>query len=378
VRGDVSIAPEAGEESEPGQAPALARRLLSLRTLLSITVALVVVVVVVWRANIPWAGAWDKIRSANLALYLLAIVVYYASFGFRGVRWKVLLANAGEERRARRLAPVIVASYFVNCVVPAKMGDVYRAYLGRVRERVPATKAFGTVVSERLLDLCVLMALLLASGAYVFHKSSSVALIPYVVGGALLSLIGVGVLALMRAGRGTRVLRLLPEAIFRHYESFRSGAVTSLRRWPRLLGLTLMVWVCESGRLGLVIAALGLSARVTPSEFVLVALVAALLTTIPFTPGGVGLVQGGVTATLIWVTGLDNTTALSVALLDGSISYGSLVVIGFIVFALLNLRTPHPSATPPARPDRDGDTAAPAPVAISEQRAVQVSGSSRG
>jgi uncharacterized protein (TIRG00374 family) len=334
VSGATPKADEPGAEA----APALAGRFLTKRTLISIAAAILIVAVAVWRANIPWGEAWDKIRAANLSLYFLAMAVYYLSFVARGIRWQVLLANAGEVRKARRLTPLILASFFVNCIVPAKMGDVYRAYLGRVRERIPGSKALGTVVSERLLDLCVLMLLLLASGAYVFHKRSSGTLVPYVIFGALLCAAGIGVLVVMRAGRGTRVLRLLPDPIFRRYESFRSGAVSSLRRWPTLLALTVAVWICESGRLGLVIAALGYSSQVGPSQFVLVALVAALLTTVPFTPGGVGLVQFGVTTALIIVAGITKTAAISIALLDGSISWGSLLIIGFIVFALVNFR----------------------------------------
>jgi uncharacterized protein (TIRG00374 family) len=338
VRATVSGATPTVDEPGAEAAPALAGRFLTKRTLISIAAAILIVAVVVWRANIPWGEAWDKIRSANLSLYFLAMAVYYLSFVARGIRWQVLLANAGEVRKARRLTPLILASFFVNCIVPAKMGDVYRAYLGRVRERIPGSKALGTVVSERLLDLCVLMLLLLASGAYVFHKRSSGTLVPYVIFGALLCAAGIGVLVVMRAGRGTRVLRLLPDPIFRRYESFRSGAVSSLRRWPTLLVLTVAVWICESGRLGLVIAALGYSSQVGPSQFVLVALVAALLTTVPFTPGGVGLVQFGVTTALIIVAGITKTGAISIALLDGSISWGSLLIIGFIVFALVNFR----------------------------------------
>jgi uncharacterized protein (TIRG00374 family) len=338
VRATVSGATPKADEPGAEAAPALAGRFLTKRTLISIAAAILIVAVAVWRANIPWGEAWDKIRAANLSLYFLAMAVYYLSFVARGIRWQVLLANAGEVRKARRLTPLILASFFVNCIVPAKMGDVYRAYLGRVRERIPGSKALGTVVSERLLDLCVLMLLLLASGAYVFHKRSSGTLVPYVIFGALLCAAGIGVLVVMRAGRGTRVLRLLPDPIFRRYESFRSGAVSSLRRWPTLLALTVAVWICESGRLGLVIAALGYSSQVGPSQFVLVALVAALLTTVPFTPGGVGLVQFGVTTALIIVAGITKTAAISIALLDGSISWGSLLIIGFIVFALVNFR----------------------------------------
>jgi hypothetical protein len=332
----VSGATPADDDPGAEQAPAVVGRFLTKRTLLSILAAAVIVAVAVWRADIPWGGAWAEIRSANLYFYLLAIAVYYLSFVARGIRWQVLLANAGEVRKARRLAPLIISSFFVNCVVPAKMGDVYRAYLGRVRERLPGSKALGTVVSERLLDLCVLMLLLLASGAYIFHKRNSGALVGYVIFGTLLCALGVGIIVMMRAGRGTRVLRLLPDPIFRRYESFRSGAVSSLGRWPMLLALTVAVWVCESGRLGLVIAALGFSRQVGPSQFVLVALVAALLTTVPLTPGGVGLVQFGVSTALIIVAGITKTGAVSIALLDGSISWGSLLIIGFIVFAVVN------------------------------------------
>jgi hypothetical protein len=51
----------------------------------------------------------------------------------------------------------------------------------------------------------------------------------------------------------------------------------------------------------------------------------------------VGLVQAGVATALVIVAGLTKTLAISIALLDGSISWGSLLIIGFIVFALVHL-----------------------------------------
>jgi uncharacterized protein (TIRG00374 family) len=336
---------------EPAPDPALGTRILSRRTLISIGVALVIVVVAVWRAPIDWGEAWTRIRHANLAFYLLALAVYYLSFVVRGTRWQVLLANAGMKRRTLPLIPIVLTSFFVNCVVPAKLGDVYRAYLGRMKQRLPATKAFGTIVAERLLDLCVLMVLLLLAGAWVFHKNAPGELIPYVVVGGLICAVGIAVIVLMRAGRGTRLLRLLPGGILRRYEQFRSGAVTSLGRWPRLITLTVGVWACESGRLGLVIAALGYSHQVGPSQFVIIALVAALLTTVPFTPGGIGLVEAGMVGVLVAISpGISSTAAVSITLLDRSISYGSLVVLGFITFAVTHIRVSQPAAVLPVDP----------------------------
>ena len=312
--------------------PSLTERLLNRRTVASLVAAAVIVGIAIWRAPIDWGDAWHRIIHANPLLYVAALAVYYASFLVRAFRWHVLLKNAGEAQPARSLIGIIISSFFVNCVVPAKMGDVYRAYLARTKLGVSAAKALGTIIAERLLDLCVLMALLIAAGAVVFQRKAPGVLIPYVVVGVLVCLAGVAVILTMRAGRGQRILRLLPEAIFHRYENFRIGTVHSLGRYPTLGVLTVIVWGCEAARLGFVVWALGFGSLLGPSQFLLIALVAALLTTIPFLPGGLGLVEAGMVGVLIAVGGVGQQAAVSIALLDRSISYGSVVVIGFVVF----------------------------------------------
>lgn len=331
------------------EAPPLTARLLSLRTILSLAVAAAIVAVAVWRAPIDWAGAWHRIVHANPLLYAVALGVYWFSFLLRGYRWHVLLANAGETQPTRPLTAIVTTSYFVNCVVPAKMGDVYRAYLARTKLHVSGAKALGTIIAERLIDLCVLMTLLIAAGAVVFWRKAPGALVPYVIVGTAVCLAGVGVILMMRAGRGQRLLHLLPEAIFHRYESFRIGTVRSLGRFPTLGALTVVIWGCEAARLGFVVWALGFGSQLGPSQFLLIALVAALLTTIPFLPGGLGLVEAGMVGVLIAVGGVGQNAAVSIALLDRSISYGSVVVIGFIVFVLIHLRRRIGPVPAPAR-----------------------------
>ena len=325
-------------------APSLGDRILNRRTIASLVVAAAIVGLAVWRAPIDWGDALHRIRNANPLLYLTALLIYYMSFVVRAVRWRVLLDNAGEQHSARSLLGPVVTSYFVNCVVPAKMGDIYRAYQARARLGVSGSKAFGTIIAERLLDLCVLMALLLAAGALVFHRKAPGVLVPYAVGGTLVCMAGVAVIMVMRAGRGQRLLRLLPEAIFHRYESFRLGTVHSFGRYPLLIALTGLVWACEAARLGFVVFALNDGNLLGPSQFVLVALVAALLTTVPFLPGGIGLVEAGMVGVLIAVGGVSQQVAISIAILDRSVSYGSLVVFGFIVFMVTHITAPRARA----------------------------------
>jgi uncharacterized membrane protein YbhN (UPF0104 family) len=326
-------APDSAALAPPG-------RLLTRRTILSLVAAAVIVVVAVWRAPIDWSDAWSRIRHANVGLYLAALIVYQASFLVRSWRWKLLLRNAGEDPPTMPLVPILVVSFFVNCVVPAKMGDVYRAYLARLRQRVPVSRALGTIIAERLLDLVVLMGLLLIAGAIVFHDRAPAVLIPYLVAGVAVCAAGIGAILVMRAGRGQRLLRLLPEAVFHRYESFRMGTVESFRHLEVLIPLTALVWGMESARLALVVLALGDGGSLGPAQLLLIALVAALLTTVPFLPGGLGLVEAGMVGVLVSVGGLGRNAALSIALLDRSISYGSVVAVGAVVFAVTHVRLP--------------------------------------
>jgi uncharacterized protein (TIRG00374 family) len=119
-----------------------------------------------------------------------------------------------------------------------------------------------------------------------------------------------------------------------------------LKRFPTLIVLTGTVWALESARLAFVVFALGYGNQLTWSQFMLVALVAALLTTVPFLPGGLGLVEAGMVGVLIAVAGVGQQAAVSIALLDRSISYGSVVVFGFVVFMLTHVHAAKPQPAP--------------------------------
>jgi hypothetical protein len=67
-----------------------------------------------------------------------------------------------------------------------------------------------------------------------------------------------------------------------------------------------------------------------------VALASALLTTIPLTPGGLGLVETGVAGLLMLA--MPREEAVSVAVLDRSISYISIIIIGGALFGVRQVR----------------------------------------
>ncbi|MDY6778289.1 MAG: lysylphosphatidylglycerol synthase transmembrane domain-containing protein, partial [Candidatus Nanohaloarchaea archaeon] len=101
--------------------------------------------------------ALSIVAGADPGLYLLALVLFYVPFVFRGERWRLLLREAGVETPLVEATEVTFLSFFVNNVVPAQLGDLYRGHLlGRRREE-SRSLVTGTVFVDRVLDFAFLV-----------------------------------------------------------------------------------------------------------------------------------------------------------------------------------------------------------------------------
>ena len=136
------------------QPPSVRRRLLSVPTLLVFAVAGAFVVFLATRFNIDWEATWSNVRGMNPWLYALAFLLYYLSFGFRGLRWRILARNARlgeapEERlpSALRCSQLILIGWFVNSVTLFRLGDAYRAYAFSEESKRGFSWSLGTVLA---------------------------------------------------------------------------------------------------------------------------------------------------------------------------------------------------------------------------------------
>jgi glycosyltransferase 2 family protein len=333
-------------ESEPANEVAergfsLKDRLFNLRTLISLALAFAIIVFVFRGFDIDITATWQQMQRINPWLYLLAFFTFYLTFPLRALRWRILLGNAHfpVQSGARSWASLpalteyIGLSWFANCVVPAKLGDAYRGYLLKHNGGVSFSRSVGTIFAERLLDMLVLFTLLVISGWSVFGIHLPQAAQYAFAFGLLLVVIIVCGLAAMRF-LSPHIRRAVPQRMEQVYGSFEAGTLGSLkaRSLPILFLLTALVWMCESLRLFLVIEAMG-GLNMSLPAVIFVALMGSLLTTVPATPGGLGIVEGGIIGVLrSGLFGIAATTASAVALLDRVINYWSIVVFGFILY----------------------------------------------
>ena len=315
--------------------PGARRRYLGLTTIIPFALAALVLAFLVTGFDVDLAGTWARMKASNPWLFALAILVHYTTFAFRGARWQVLLQNV-QPKGTRVLgvahcSVLMLMAWFVNSLVWFRLGDAYRAYAYSDETGESFFRAIGTVLAERVLDVTMVF-LLIVGGALTLAIGGSEASWRFVVASAILSVALVGVLMAMAVFRW-RLAHLLPGRLQEFYQRFHQGTLGSFRRLPLVTLLSLLSWLAEVGRLYLVSEALGVD--VSLGLVVLVAVANALLTLIPLTPGGLGLVEPGIVGLLM--VSLPRADALPVALLDRAISFLSLLIVGGVVFLAYQL-----------------------------------------
>jgi len=92
--------------------------------------------------------------NANYWWIAFAIPLGILSHYIRAVRWKMLIETMGYKPRNSNMFFAVMIGYFANLALP-RLGEVSRCTILAKYENVPFQKSFGTVITERVLDMLV-------------------------------------------------------------------------------------------------------------------------------------------------------------------------------------------------------------------------------
>lgn len=310
----------------------LRSRVLSLPTFIAFCIAIGFISFLVTRFDVEWYITWENITKMNPWFYLLALLFYYSSFLFRGIRWRILAKNSVENSRdhgnipgAKDVAQLIIIGWFVNSITWFRIGDAYRAYIFAEDSNREISWSLGTILAERVLDTVTIFILLAGSSLFVYTSFTNHAGIYILISAMAMALSLIFALVSMKR-YGLRIASILPSGLGHAYLKFHQGTLDSLKHLKTLMALGILGWTLEIARLYFVILALDINTPI--ALIVVVALGHAILSTIP-TPGGVGAVEPGMTGILM--ISLVRHDAISITLVDRSITYLSVICIGGLV-----------------------------------------------
>ncbi len=265
-RGDASEATE--EQQSPAARPepefdnppdSVGKRLLKPQTLISFLIAIGFIAFLITKLDINLDAVWTNVRNANPYMLLSAFALYYATFVLRAYRWRWMLSQAGINRAngypipgIPRLTEILLLSWFVNCIVPAKLGDGYRCYLLKQDTGASFSATLGTLMAERLTDLVVLFITMSVAGVIAFHGNLPEKVTQTMIIGVVL--ISIGMLAVVAMGVGrNRFRRFVPPRFHDQFELFASAIFACLRSPFVPIAISMVIWAMDGFRFYLVL-----------------------------------------------------------------------------------------------------------------------------
>ncbi len=257
-------------------------RLRTLVALLGVPIGLVFLWLAVRNADLD--AVWDTLRDADPGLVALAILAFGVVYVFQSVRWRRIAATPGVQ--LARFCEMTVSGVAVNNVLPGRIGDFLRARWLGLAARMPAGKAFGTVILDRAFDLIVLVALLIVGIAAV---ASSGWLVELAAAGVVVLLGVVGVLLFARAYIDRRERHRRERGLLRRLvRDTVERLAEPLGRRHLVVWLVLSLGAWEMWALAAFLVARSLGIELSFAEALFVTAVLNLGSAVPSSPGYVG------------------------------------------------------------------------------------------
>ncbi len=172
-----------------------------LRTLQAV-VGIGISAVLLWLAlrGLDLGRTWLALKGANFWYLVPAVLIYFLGVALRGLRWQRLLLPI-ERIPARQAIALLIVSYTVNNVVPARMGDVMRVFMLARETGIRKSASLATVVLERLLDVLAILAIIVACTVFLSWPSPLLTALRIA---AVMAIVATGLLILIATHRSRR------------------------------------------------------------------------------------------------------------------------------------------------------------------------------
>ncbi|MCZ7571981.1 MAG: flippase-like domain-containing protein [Ardenticatenaceae bacterium] len=303
------------------------------RILLGTAISLILLVLIFRNTN--WGEMWAALRAANYWLLGLAVFVTFLGVVVRAFRWRALFWPESS-LSMKALFDAVNVGYLANNLLPARAGDVLRAYFAGEWADTSVTHALSTTVVERVVDTLLIVAMLFVLLPFLPLPRT---LVDAGLGvGGVLVVASVVMMALsLQRERGRRILAALLRLVPRLDATVWSERLIALLdgfailRAPgalaRVLGWSILVWVEGILIYLLTFRAFGLGA-LSPAVAVLTICAAALGMALPSAPSAAGVFHGATFAVLVAFSVPDDL-ARTVAVALHGINFLTLTVMGF-------------------------------------------------
>jgi glycosyltransferase 2 family protein len=289
-----------------------------------------------------------EIRAAKYEWLLLSIGLGVISHIARAMRWNILIRSLGYKTDTTTTFYAVMVGYLANMAFP-RLGEVTRCGVLSKKKGIPFNSLFGTVISERVFDIIILLVIILA---VIFFQLSMLSafvnkyILSYLTGIANRNNLIMAIILLI-------VVIVLPLVLFRIFfnrirklhiynkvkdflRGLFNGVITILKikqKWS-FLGLTLVIWFLYTLMTYTAFSALEATTGLGFLDAITVMSLGSLGMVAPV-PGGIGAYQFVVKAILTEIYLVPSEPAVSYSIILWTAQSFMIIVLGAISYYIL-------------------------------------------
>lgn len=322
----------------------------STKSIIQFIVLLGVGILLVW---LSFRSVWtekekilDSFKSANYFWVGISVLISFFSHFLRAYRWNYLLKPAGYSVKSTNALGAVLVGYFANYGLP-RMGEITRCTLVTKYDDVPFEVALGTVITERIVDMLLLISIFFLTLFAQFSQLKELT-VTYLYDPLMLKLHGisehptkfiilisillVGAIALFVIRK--KISGLLKGKFGNIIKGFAKGlsSVKDIDKKFQFIALSIAIWASYFYSLYVCFFAFEGTANLGHSECLAILLFGTL--GVVFSPGGLGAYPAIVTALLTYY-GIEQISAFSFPWMTWTSQFILIVVLGLLSLILL-------------------------------------------
>jgi len=279
----------------------------------------------------------ENMTKIGLINFVLLCLLYSVGYLFRALKWKAILHNLSDISFKDSFF-IINIGFFINALLPARAGEIARAYLLSKKKNLGKIKSLSTVVLDRVVDGMILFLFFTFSLFFIQipQEFKSIILIPA-------TIFILGFLFFFKPEKfkffGRIIIKIFPSLkgkikyVFNEMKE-AGNMFHSKKHVFQTIVYSILTWLIESFVFYFTAQTLGI--ELTFFQVVLLVVVVGFVVMIPSAPSYVGMFEAGFILFFI-AFGLSENSAISMAIVIHLIQTVVVIILGLISMNQLNL-----------------------------------------
>jgi uncharacterized protein (TIRG00374 family) len=308
-------------------------------------IGLVLTVLAIWLSfrNLDWNDLSRIFLQVNIYWVGLAVINILVTVYILGWRWQMLLRSKGRVSLADMFRFNIISQY-MNIIIPARFGELLKAWLVSQRYGISGSYALGTVLIEKIIELFIVVILGVLAPLFFTFKSQLQLKGQTLAVGVFILLVPMVSLVIWKRQMVrkwlTQLAKVFPGKLRQKLLNFLDrgmeafGLLKDIRLTLRVVLVSFLVLLSQVITIMILFRAFDL--KLFFMEALVLQLVVVVGMSIPSVPGKIGIFEYTVILALS-MFGVDEGTALSFGLMLHVGAYLPKIILGFVFMASLNI-----------------------------------------